>query len=395
MHHLVPLASERCVQPYPADQTTPESGRPTESGIYKPYFTFPKVSADSGVESNSEENLSVSEDESEGSDLEYPATMTLERSSYRESVSFGVIEPVAKTRCLSVSQQTTEPRMKEGVIFGPGLKPVSYQNRMTVSVTSSWKSFKSTVNYEQKIKPIRYSSTCYIRPCYVSQRFVSLLDYRTDDMKWYQCTLELRPKTYSSSKVGCFEMNNNEVQEEGESDDSEGEQDVSVFLGDGLVSPHIVNAKVWDYTDANTAPRSFRNSLRSSVTEQPKTQRASIVVNGAAEQNSHEELHEETDDFAEFHQTSIPEYHDQQFLDRHVNETELVSFDGANADIVDDSDYGTTSEPFDFSGGQVMNGYGHGDPGTMDYVTSHPGLNKYVKINGYGGSSGSLDEIDL
>ena len=232
-HYLAPRLSESRIQQVLGAEPRPEIGRPTESGIYRPYFfATPCVSADSGF-------VDVMGDISDDT-LTPDGSVGYEPGQFSESISVGVTSRDSTHQSYaSFIDFKVVPRLKETVVFGCVLQPIAYQNRMIVFTDSTRKKFKSVTNYEPRNKPVRFSETTYMRPRRIEQTYVSSLEQNAfPERRWYQSTLQLVPVMHSSSHVAQFDMNMNSL----ENDDDETQNydhDDTVFAND--VSAHNGN----------------------------------------------------------------------------------------------------------------------------------------------------------
>ena len=79
----------------------------------------------------------------------------------------------------------------------------------------------STSHCEFRVKPVNYRETCYVMPQTTVNTFVSFLGHNVDGKKWFKTSVDMRPKSYSSSLTHSVSGYT-----ENEADTSDGESDV-------------------------------------------------------------------------------------------------------------------------------------------------------------------------
>ena len=143
------------------------------------------------------------------------------RQAGSTTASFRMV-PVEYSECVSVAQLPAHQdhyfvtyadfelrkRNKESVELGTTLYPVGYRDSVVCYIDSTRKRYISRVNYETRVRPRRFSETCYMWPKQLTRTYVSFMDHHVDQTRrWYKSTMELKAKTYSSTKVHNFEHN--------------------------------------------------------------------------------------------------------------------------------------------------------------------------------------------
>ncbi|RUS90163.1 hypothetical protein EGW08_002042 [Elysia chlorotica] len=102
-------------------------------------------------------------------------------------------------------------RHKEQVDFRPVMHPVKYSDTAYLWLNSTRRRFVSRTFYEPRVRPRAFSETTFVRPKTAEQRFVSCLDIRGDTKrKWFKTSVEIKPRTFTSSKV-IRSANNNYI----------------------------------------------------------------------------------------------------------------------------------------------------------------------------------------
>jgi len=96
------------------------------------------------------------------------------------------------------------------LVFGKQAKflPVDYHESMVCyGHNTTRRRYRSTVVYQPKMVPERFSDTCYVRPKRPTTTFVSYLDVGADDhcrRKWFSSAVQVEPLTVSNVVVGGF-----------------------------------------------------------------------------------------------------------------------------------------------------------------------------------------------
>ncbi|GFR97184.1 family with sequence similarity 101, member A [Elysia marginata] len=122
----------------------------------------------------------------------------------RAAETVAVVERPGYQQATVTSQlvYSDDRRYKEQVDFRPVLHPVKYSDTAFLWINSSRRRYVSRTFCEPRVRPRAYSDTTFVRPKTAEQRFVSTLDIRSDTKrKWFKTSVEIKPRTFTSSKV--------------------------------------------------------------------------------------------------------------------------------------------------------------------------------------------------
>jgi hypothetical protein len=138
--------------------------------------------------------------------------------SFSEHISVSALPAEPRHSCAAFCNYESEQHCRDTVHLATTMAPVGYNSSIICFINCSKKRFRTTVNFEPRLRPVHYEETQFVRPKRMESRFVSYLDYKTEtSRRWYTSSVQINHKAGCSSFVHDFQFN--EIYSEAGEDD--------------------------------------------------------------------------------------------------------------------------------------------------------------------------------